>query len=125
MLLKSSDAKNVNEQPFYELQQQGHVFKLIFGNGLVRLWNLVGATILNPLDDYKKIVVSIIKEYFSIGDVEVATSDLRELGSTEYHSYFIKRLISMAIEMNDKEKEMVSDLDLKEMKKGLTKWGAK
>lgn len=70
----------------------------------------MGATISDPLDDYKKAVGSIIEEYFSTGDVEVAASDLRELGSSEYHPYFIKRLVSMAMDRHDKEKEMASVL---------------
>ncbi|XP_061952678.1 MA3 DOMAIN-CONTAINING TRANSLATION REGULATORY FACTOR 1 [Populus nigra] len=73
-------------------------------------YQLVGATISDPLDDYKKAVVSIIEEYFSTGDVEVAASDLRELGSSNYHLYFIKRLVSMAMDRHDKEKEMASVL---------------
>lgn len=73
-------------------------------------YQLVGATISDPLDDYKKAVGSIIEEYFSTGDVEVAASDLRELGSSEYHPYFIKRLVSMAMDRHDKEKEMASVL---------------
>ncbi|EEF51874.1 MA3 DOMAIN-CONTAINING TRANSLATION REGULATORY FACTOR 1 [Ricinus communis] len=73
-------------------------------------YQLVGATISDPLDEYKKAVVSIIEEYFSTGDVEVAASDLRELGSSQYHPYFIKRLVSMAMDRHDKEKEMASVL---------------
>ncbi|KAK0587424.1 hypothetical protein LWI29_022632 [Acer saccharum] len=73
-------------------------------------YQLVGATISDPLDDYKKAVASIIEEYFSTGDVDVAASDLRELGSSEYHPYFIKRLVSMAMDRHDKEKEMASVL---------------
>lgn len=70
----------------------------------------MGATISDPLDDYKKAVASIIEEYFGTGDVEVAASDLRELGSSQYHPYFIKRLVSMAMDRHDKEKEMASVL---------------
>lgn len=62
------------------------------------------------MDDYKKAVVSIIEEYFNTGAVEVAASDLRELGSSKYHAYFIKRLVSMAMDRHDKEKEMASVL---------------
>ncbi|KAL3642282.1 Peptide chain release factor 1, mitochondrial [Castilleja foliolosa] len=71
---------------------------------------LVVTTVSDPLDDYKKAVVSLIEEYFSAGDVEVAISDLRELGSSEYHPYFIKRLVSIAMDRHDKEKEMASVL---------------
>ncbi|KAK2987708.1 hypothetical protein RJ640_030295 [Escallonia rubra] len=73
-------------------------------------YQLVGSTVCDPLDDYKKAVVSLIEEYFSTGDVEVAASDLKELGSSEYHPYFIKRLVSMAMDRHDKEKEMASVL---------------
>ncbi|GMH01202.1 hypothetical protein Nepgr_003041 [Nepenthes gracilis] len=73
-------------------------------------YQLVGSTISDPLDDYKKAVISIIDEYFNTGVVEVAASDLSELGSTEYHPYFIKKLVSMAMDRHDKEKEMASVL---------------
>ncbi|KAH0690271.1 hypothetical protein KY290_018511 [Solanum tuberosum] len=73
-------------------------------------YELVGTAVSDPLDDYKKSVVSIIEEYFSTADVELAASDLKELGSTEYHPYIIKRLVSMAMDRHDKEKEMTSVL---------------
>ncbi|KAF7838219.1 programmed cell death protein 4 [Senna tora] len=73
-------------------------------------YQLVGSTVTDPLDDFKKSVVSTIEEYFSTGDVELAASDLRELGSSEYYPYFIKRLVSMAMDRHDKEKEMASVL---------------
>ncbi|XP_008799936.1 MA3 DOMAIN-CONTAINING TRANSLATION REGULATORY FACTOR 1-like [Phoenix dactylifera] len=73
-------------------------------------YELVGATIPTPFDDYKKSVVTIIEEYFSTGDVELAASDLKDLGSDEYHHYFVKKLVSMAMDRHDKEKEMASVL---------------
>lgn len=73
-------------------------------------YQLVSASISDPLDDYKKAVVSITVEYFSSGSVEVAASDLTELGSNQYHPYFIKRLVSMAMDRHDKEKEMAAVL---------------
>ncbi|XP_054805366.1 MA3 DOMAIN-CONTAINING TRANSLATION REGULATORY FACTOR 1-like isoform X2 [Prosopis cineraria] len=73
-------------------------------------YQLVGSTVTDPLDEFKKAVVSTIEEYFSTGDVELAASDLRELGSSEYYPYFIKRLVSMAMDRHDKEKEMASVL---------------
>ncbi|KAI8012328.1 MA3 DOMAIN-CONTAINING TRANSLATION REGULATORY FACTOR 1 [Camellia lanceoleosa] len=42
-------------------------------------YQLVGVAVCEPLDEYKKAVVSILEEYFSNGDVELAASDLREL----------------------------------------------
>ncbi|CAI9112942.1 OLC1v1013457C3 [Oldenlandia corymbosa var. corymbosa] len=73
-------------------------------------YELVGTTVCDPLDEYKKAVVTLIEEYFSTGDVDGAASDLRDLGSSEYHPYFIKRLVSMAMDRHDKEKEMASVL---------------
>lgn len=70
----------------------------------------MSATISDPLDDYKKAVVTIVEEYFSNGEVELAASDLRDLGSDEFHPYFVKRLISIAMDRHDKEKEMASVL---------------
>ncbi|XP_057487249.1 MA3 DOMAIN-CONTAINING TRANSLATION REGULATORY FACTOR 1-like [Actinidia eriantha] len=73
-------------------------------------YQLVGSTLSDPLDEYKKAVVSIVEEYFSTGGVELTASDLRELGSSEYLPYFVKRLVSMAMDRHDKEKEMASVL---------------
>ncbi|CAN6464363.1 unnamed protein product [Victoria cruziana] len=73
-------------------------------------YQLVGTTITTPFDEYKKSVVAIIEEYFSTGAVEVAASDLQDLGYLEYHHYFVKRLVSMAMDRHDKEKEMASVL---------------
>ncbi|CAK8562930.1 unnamed protein product [Lathyrus sativus] len=73
-------------------------------------YQLVGTTVTDPLDDFKKAVASLIDEYFSNGDVDLAASDLRELGTSEYYPYFIKRLVSMAMDRHDKEKEMASVL---------------
>lgn len=73
-------------------------------------YELVGSMVSDPLDEYKKSVVSLIEEYFSTGDVDVAASDLRELGSSEFLPYFVKRLVSMAMDRHDKQKEMASVL---------------
>ncbi|KAF8390554.1 hypothetical protein HHK36_025081 [Tetracentron sinense] len=80
------------------------------GTEFLEPYQLVGSAVSDPLDEYKKAVVSIIEEYFSTSDVELAASDLRDLGSSDYHHYFVKRLISMAMDRHDKEKEMASVL---------------
>ncbi|XP_042464834.1 MA3 DOMAIN-CONTAINING TRANSLATION REGULATORY FACTOR 1-like [Zingiber officinale] len=74
------------------------------------LYELVAATVSDPVDNYKKSVVTIIEEYFNTGDVQLAATDLRELGSDKYHHFFVKKLISMAMDRHDKEKEMASVL---------------
>lgn len=71
-------------------------------------YELVEVPPTTPLEDYKKSLVTIIEEYFSTGDVKLASSDLKELGHDDFHRYFIKKLVSMAMDRHDKEKEMVS-----------------
>ena len=44
------------------------------------------------------------------GDVQLAASDLIELGYDDFHCYFVKKLISTAIDKHEKEKEMASVL---------------
>ncbi|KAG6513186.1 MA3 DOMAIN-CONTAINING TRANSLATION REGULATORY FACTOR 1-like [Zingiber officinale] len=73
-------------------------------------YQLEGATVLNPVHDYKKSILTIIKEYFSTGDVELATTELRDLDSDEHHHLFVKKLVSMAMDRHNKEKEMASVL---------------
>ncbi|EOA23591.1 hypothetical protein CARUB_v10016789mg [Capsella rubella] len=73
-------------------------------------YELVGSPVLGPFDDYKRSVVSIIEEYFISVDVQVAASDLMELGLSEYHPYFVKRLVSMAMDRGHREKEKASVL---------------
>nr|DAD30719.1 TPA_asm: hypothetical protein HUJ06_009570 [Nelumbo nucifera] len=87
---------------------QSYLFYLL--DFLQEPYHLIGTTVSDPFDEYKKVVVSIIEEYFSTGGVELAASDLRDLGSSEYHHYFVKRLVSMAMDRHDKEKEMASVL---------------
>ncbi|XP_073280277.1 MA3 DOMAIN-CONTAINING TRANSLATION REGULATORY FACTOR 1-like isoform X1 [Primulina huaijiensis] len=72
--------------------------------------DLVGSNASHPSDEYKKAVISIIEDYFNTGDAEVTAADLRELGSSQYHPYFIKHLVSMAMDRHTKEKEMASFL---------------
>jgi len=73
-------------------------------------YELAEAPVSTPLEDYKKSVVPIIEEYFSNGDVKLAASDLKELGYDDFHRYFVKKLVSMAMDRHDKEKEMASVL---------------
>ncbi|XP_038989915.1 MA3 DOMAIN-CONTAINING TRANSLATION REGULATORY FACTOR 1-like [Phoenix dactylifera] len=81
-----------------------------YNSGEQESYHLEGATIFNPLDDYKKSVTTIIKEYFNIGDVDLVASDLKSLESNEHHPYFVKKLVSMAMDRHDREKEMASIL---------------
>lgn len=70
----------------------------------------MGAPVLQSLEEYKEKVVSLIEEYFVSGDVASMATDLKNLGSPNYHHYFVKKLISAAMDHHDKEKEMASVL---------------
>ncbi|CAM0910830.1 unnamed protein product [Alopecurus aequalis] len=75
-------------------------------------YELIEVPATTPLEDYKKSSITIIEEYFSTGDAKQTASDLKELGYdiNEFHRYFVKKLVSMAMDRHDKEKEMVSVL---------------
>ncbi|XAR62230.1 hypothetical protein NMG60_11016916 [Bertholletia excelsa] len=71
----------------------------------------LNASILSsPFDEYKKKVTVIIEEYFATDDVISVANELRELGMPSYNYYFVKKLISMAMDRHDKEKEMAAVL---------------
>jgi hypothetical protein len=56
-------------------------------------------------------VTAIVEEYFSSGDVSNAADSLSELGPVESMGhYFVKRLVTLALDRKDKEREMASSL---------------
>ncbi|XVE60865.1 hypothetical protein DITRI_Ditri05aG0161100 [Diplodiscus trichospermus] len=61
-------------------------------------------------DAYKKKVTIIVEEYFATDDVLSATNELRELAMPSYNYYFVKKLVSMAMDRHDQEKEMAAVL---------------
>ncbi|KAH7295354.1 hypothetical protein KP509_27G043500 [Ceratopteris richardii] len=73
-------------------------------------YKLVSAPISQSLEDYKAKVVQIIEEYFTIGNIVETAADLRELGSPMYHHHFIKKVVSVALDRHDREKEMTAVL---------------
>lgn len=60
--------------------------------------------------EYKKKATAIVEEYFTTDDVVSASNELRELGMPGYNYYFVKKLVSMAMDRHDKEKEMAAVL---------------
>ncbi|XP_022772383.1 uncharacterized protein LOC111315025 [Durio zibethinus] len=61
-------------------------------------------------DAYKKKATIIVEEYFVTDDVVSATNELRELAMPSYNYYFVKKLVSMAMDRHDQEKEMAAVL---------------
>nr|XP_043636218.1 MA3 DOMAIN-CONTAINING TRANSLATION REGULATORY FACTOR 2 [Erigeron canadensis]XP_043636219.1 MA3 DOMAIN-CONTAINING TRANSLATION REGULATORY FACTOR 2 [Erigeron canadensis] len=59
---------------------------------------------------YKKKVIVIVEEYFATDDVISAANELKDLQMPSYSYYFVKKLISMAMDRHDKEKEMAAVL---------------
>ncbi|XP_073305221.1 MA3 DOMAIN-CONTAINING TRANSLATION REGULATORY FACTOR 2 [Primulina huaijiensis] len=65
----------------------------------------------NPkFEEFKKKATVIVEEYFDNDDVISTADELRELEMPSYNYYFVKKLISMAMDRHDKEKEMASIL---------------
>lgn len=62
------------------------------------------------LDEFKKKATIIVEEYFATDDVSSAANELRELRKPNYNYYFVKKLISIAMDRHDKEKEMAAIL---------------
>lgn len=52
----------------------------------------------------------MIEEYFATDDITSTANELRELGMPNYDFYFIKKLVSVAMDRRDKEKEMAAVL---------------
>ncbi|CAI0377057.1 unnamed protein product [Linum tenue] len=62
------------------------------------------------LDAYKRKATVIVEEYFATSDVVSTANELRELKLPGYSYYFVKKLVSMAMDRHDKEKEMAAVL---------------
>lgn len=52
----------------------------------------------------------MVEEYFANDDVTSTANELRELEMPGYYFYFVKKLVSIAMDRRDKEKEMASIL---------------
>lgn len=52
----------------------------------------------------------MVEEYFANDDVTSTANELRELDMPSYSFYFVKKLVSIAMDRRDKEKEMASIL---------------
>ncbi|KAK3150902.1 hypothetical protein QOZ80_3AG0239210 [Eleusine coracana subsp. coracana] len=59
---------------------------------------------------FKKKATTIVEEYFSTDDVAATANELRELRVPCYHYYFVKKLVSVAMDRHDREKEMAAVL---------------
>ena len=59
---------------------------------------------------YKKKVESIIAEFFVSGDSSDTASSIQELDAPQYAFEFVKRLLSMSMDKDDRERESASRL---------------
>lgn len=59
---------------------------------------------------YKEAVRALVEEYFSSGSVPDVVEGLEELGASHLAHYFVKRLITTALDRKDREREMASTL---------------
>lgn len=60
--------------------------------------------------EYKKKATVLVEEYFATDDVDSTANELREIAMPNYNYYFVKKLVSIAMDRHDKEKEMAAVL---------------
>ncbi|KAI9909668.1 hypothetical protein PsorP6_014660 [Peronosclerospora sorghi] len=65
---------------------------------------------LTPPPEIKKRIIEILEEYFTSGDADEVLSSLNELDEPEYNYEVVKRAMTMAMDKNDKERELASRL---------------
>ncbi|KAH7298781.1 hypothetical protein KP509_25G058900 [Ceratopteris richardii] len=73
-------------------------------------YKLVTIPATESIQEYKNNIGQIIEEFFLTDNVEEAAVGLRDLKLPEYDHYFVKKLISMALDRHDREKEMAAVL---------------
>ncbi|XP_057775902.1 LOW QUALITY PROTEIN: MA3 DOMAIN-CONTAINING TRANSLATION REGULATORY FACTOR 2-like [Salvia miltiorrhiza] len=61
-------------------------------------------------EEFKKKATIMVEEYFDNDDVTSTANELREVEMPGYYFYFVKKLVSIAMDRRDKEKEMASIL---------------
>ncbi|CAI5970307.1 unnamed protein product [Closterium sp. NIES-64] len=62
------------------------------------------------LQDFKACSSLIVAEYFESGDVVEVARSLEELAYPDLHHHLVKRLVTMALDRNNREREMASQL---------------
>ncbi|GAQ81206.1 MA3 domain-containing protein [Klebsormidium nitens] len=82
--------------PNYDSDEDGHRF--------------VGADLAKSVVVFKERVLTIIDEYFASDDVKEVAAALDELEVPGFHHHFVKKLVSRAMDKNDREKEQASAL---------------
>uniref|UniRef100_A0A7S2R8I9 MI domain-containing protein n=1 Tax=Mucochytrium quahogii TaxID=96639 RepID=A0A7S2R8I9_9STRA len=61
-----------------------------------------------PFSEFKKKVVVLVDEFLTSEDVDELTDSLRELRSPMLHYEFVRRAITLAMERNSRERELIS-----------------
>ncbi|KAG6408496.1 hypothetical protein SASPL_131509 [Salvia splendens] len=61
-------------------------------------------------EEFRKKATIMVEEYFDNDDVTSTANELREIDMPGYYFYFVKKLVSIAMDRRDKEKEMASIL---------------
>lgn len=94
------------QQEEYEYNEEEEIKKeeednlILFENGMVKM----------PLKQYKQLIYPIINEYFVSNDVDELINSLEEINEPHYIYEFIEKLITISLDYNNKEKELVSTL---------------
>ena len=73
----------------------------------------MGRVLVGPpltLSEFKRQTIAAIEELFSSGDLDECLRRVRELRCPDYHFEFVKKVISMSLDRNQKERELASQL---------------
>ncbi|DBB15681.1 TPA: hypothetical protein ACH3X3_003889 [Trebouxia sp. C0006] len=65
---------------------------------------------VEQLKAYKQAVLAILEEYYVNGDIQDAAITLQELGEPPFHHFFVKKVVTLAMDKNDREHEMAANL---------------
>ncbi|XP_002986347.2 programmed cell death protein 4 isoform X1 [Selaginella moellendorffii] len=71
---------------------------------------LVEAPVAESVEEFKGRVLLAIEEYFMSSNIDEAAQELRDLGCPDFQHYFVKKLVSIAMDKRDREKEKAAVL---------------
>ncbi|CAI7916629.1 unnamed protein product [Closterium sp. NIES-53] len=93
-----------------EAAQEGLISASQVSKGFGRVFQNIDDLALDVLQDFKARSSLIVAEYFESGDVVEVARSLEELAFPDLHHHLVKRLVTMALDRNNREREMASQL---------------
>ncbi|XP_062030202.1 MA3 DOMAIN-CONTAINING TRANSLATION REGULATORY FACTOR 1-like isoform X2 [Rosa rugosa] len=92
----------------FDADAESQIYRNVFNNHHGKLVRSTGGDPSDE-DEYNKDIAYIVREYFRTGNIIQAAWEVRGM-SNQYHPYFVKGLVSMAMSSDDEKKEISSSL---------------